>query len=352
MARALELARLADFRTSPNPMVGAVVLDAAGNLAGEGYHHAKGSPHAEQDALAAAGPRAAGGTIYVSLEPCTHAHRSPSCADAIITAGIRRAVIATPDPDRGVDGAGIARLGAAGVETSVGVLDGPARRLNEFYIWHRQTGRPFVAAKFAMSLDGKIATAAGESRWITGPAARRQGHRLRHEYDAILVGVGTVLADDPELTARDVGPGSRQPVRVVLDSKLRTPSGSKVLGERTLIASIREGPVPGAEVITLPADSGRVALRPLLDGLGRRGLISLLVEGGAETHASFFEQGLVNKVFAYIAPKLVGGREAQGPVGGAGVALLADAVTLRDVDVVRLEEDLLITGYTAVHGNS
>ncbi len=352
MARALELARLADFRTSPNPMVGAVVLDSTGNLAGEGYHRAKGAPHAEQEALAAAGPRAAGGTIYVSLEPCTHEHRSPSCADAIIAAGVKRAVIATRDPDRRVDGAGIARLGAAGLDTSVGVLDGPARRLNEFYIWHRETGRPFVGAKFAMSLDGKIATATGESRWITGPAARRHGHRLRHEYDAILVGVGTILADDPELTARDAGPDSRRPVRVVLDSKLRTPPGSKVLGERTLVASIREGAISGGEVITLPADSGRVALEPLLDALGRRGLMSLLVEGGAETHASFFKRGLVNKVFAYVAPKLVGGREAPGPVGGAGVARLADSVTLHDMEVVRLEEDLLVTGYTDVHGDS
>jgi diaminohydroxyphosphoribosylaminopyrimidine deaminase/5-amino-6-(5-phosphoribosylamino)uracil reductase len=352
MARALELARLADFRTSPNPMVGAVVLDREAALAGEGYHRRKGEPHAEQVALAAAGERARGGTIYVNLEPCTHAHRAPACADAIIEAGIKRAVVALQDPDTRMRGTGIARLRAAGVDTSVGTLDEPARKLNEFYLWHRETGRPFVAAKFAMSLDGKIATAAGESRWITGETARRHGHRLRHEHDAILVGLNTVLADDPQLTARDAGTDARQPIRVVLDSQLRTPATARVFGEHTLVASLRAGELAGAEVLTLPADGGRVALEPLLDELGRRGVISLLVEGGAETHASFMSRGLVNKVYAYIAPRLIGGRKAPGPVGGAGVQHLSEAVHLHDTELVMLDEDWLITGYVDVHRHS
>ena len=351
MARALELARKADYRTSPNPMVGAVVLDPDGQLAGEGHHRRKGEPHAEQEALAAAGGRARAGTIFTTLEPCTHAHRSPSCAEAIIEAGIARVVVAVArDPDLRVHGSGIARLRAAGLEVEVGVLEDAAIRLNEFYSWHRRTGRPFVAAKFATSLDGKIATASGDSRWITGPAARQHGHTLRHIYDAILVGVGTVIADDPQLTTRDAGPNPRQPLRIVLDSSLRTPRAARVLGAKTLIASTRSGRLDPAEVLTLPAGpDGRVALEPLLEELGRRGVISLLVEGGGETHASFLSRGLVNKVYAYIAPILIGGRSAPSPFSGQGAARLADAARLQDVGVVTLDGDLLITGYLDVH---
>ena len=352
MTRALELARLADYRTSPNPMVGAVVLDVNGELVGEGFHRRKGEPHAEQEALAAAGDRAAGGTIYVNLEPCPHAHRTAPCADAIVAADIRHAVIAIEDPDDRVRGAGVERLRAAGIETTIGTLADPARRLNEFYIWHRRTGRPFVSLKFAMSLDGKIATASGESRWITGPAARRHGHRLRHMHDAILVGVNTVLADDPQLTTRDGDTDPRQPFRIVLDSQLRTPKTAKVLGDKAIIASLRHGELPGAEVMALPADGERVALEPLLDELGRRGILSVLVEGGSETHASFIGKGLVNKVYAYIAPKVIGGHAAPAPVGGPGISRLADALALREVEVVKLDEDLLVSGYVDVHRDS
>ncbi len=346
MARALALAREADYRTSPNPMVGAVVLDQDGAVAGEGFHRRKGELHAEQVALIAAGDRARGGTMFTNLEPCTHAHRSPACADAIISGGIRRAVIAIGnDPDRRVAGAGVARLRAAGLEVSVGVLEAEALRLNEFYVWHRRTGRPFVSLKYAMTLDGRIATAAGESRWITGEAARRHGHRLRHMHDAILVGINTVVADDPELTARDAGPDARQPIRIVLDSQVRTPPHARVLGERTLIASRKARSIAGAEVLELPSNDGRVAIEALLDELGRRNVISLLVEGGAETHASFLTQGLANKVYAYIAPKLIGGRGAPGPVGGQGVARLADALQLRNTERTALGDDFLIAGY-------
>lgn len=349
-ARALELAAKADYRTSPNPMVGAVVLDAEGRLAGEGYHRAKGEPHAEEEALAAAGDHARGGTIFINLEPCTHAHRSPCCADLVIDSGVRRAVISMADPDERMRGAGVQALERAGIETSLGVHEGRALRLNEFYVKHRLTRRPFVSAKFASSLDGRIATRTGESRWITGEAARAQSHRLRHQHDAILVGINTITADDPELTTRIEGHDSRQPLRVVLDSQLRIRQSARVVGPNTLIATTKSGRVGAAEVLKLPAGTdGRVSLPALLDELGRRDLISLLVEGGGEVHASFFASNLVDKVYAYLAPILIGGREAPSPLGGTGVEHLADAHRLTDLDVARLGDDLLVTGYVDVH---
>ncbi|TMC98074.1 MAG: bifunctional diaminohydroxyphosphoribosylaminopyrimidine deaminase/5-amino-6-(5-phosphoribosylamino)uracil reductase RibD [Chloroflexi bacterium] len=352
-ARAIELASRADFRTSPNPMVGAVVLDSDGLVAGEGYHRGPGSPHAEEEALAAAGERARGGTLYVNLEPCSHAHRTPSCAQALIEAGVRRVVLSMADPDERVQGAGIAMLEGAGVEMSIGTHEERARRLNEFYVKHRRTGRPFVSAKFAMSLDGKIATRTGESRWITGEEARAHGHRLRHQHDAILVGINTVIADDPELTVRLDVEDVRQPLRVVVDSQLRIRQSARVVGANTLIATTRTGRVGAAEVLRLPAEAGdRVSLPALLEELGNRKLLSLLVEGGGELHAAFVNQGLVDKVYAYVAPMVIGGREAIGPVGGKGVERLSDAIRLREIDFARLGDDVLISGYVDVHRDS
>ena len=352
-ARAIELARQADYGTSPNPMVGAVVVDAGGLVAGEGFHRQAGEAHAEEEALAAAGERARGGTLYVNLEPCPHAHRTPSCAQAAIDAGITRVVVSMTDPDERVRGTGLRMLESAGIETEVGVLEDRASRLNEFYVKHRLTGRPFVSAKFAMSLDGKIATRTGESRWITGEEARAHAHRLRHEHDAILVGVNTVMADDPELTVRLEGDSWRQPLRIVLDSQLKIRQSARIVGPNALIATTRPGRVGSTEVLRLPAAAdGRVSLPALLDELGRRGTLSLLVEGGGEVHASFFAAGLVDKVHAYVAPRLIGGREAPGPLGGPGVDHLAAATHLSEVDFVRLGDDLLITGYVDVHRDS
>jgi diaminohydroxyphosphoribosylaminopyrimidine deaminase/5-amino-6-(5-phosphoribosylamino)uracil reductase len=349
-ARALELAQKADYRTSPNPMVGAVVLDREGHLAGEGFHRAAGQPHAEQEALAQAGDRAKGGTLYVNLEPCTHAHRNPSCADAVVEAGIYRAVISMTDPDVRVRGAGVRVLESAGIRTSVGGHEERALRLNEFYVKHRLTGRPFVTAKFAMSLDGKIATRTGESRWITGEESRRHAHRLRHQHDAILVGIKTVIADDPELTARLDGEDARQPLRIVLDSQLRIRQSARVVGANTLIATTRQGHVGLAEVLQLPAGrEGRVDLPALLDELGKRNILSVLVEGGGEVHAALFAANLVDKIHAYVAPKLIGGRDAPGPLGGMGIERLDDAVGLKDFDITRLGDDMLITAYLDVH---
>jgi diaminohydroxyphosphoribosylaminopyrimidine deaminase / 5-amino-6-(5-phosphoribosylamino)uracil reductase len=351
MTHAIELARAADYRTSPNPMVGAVVLDSAGNFAGEGFHAAKGSPHAEELALAAAGRKAEGGTIYVNLEPCTHSHRPTPCAEAIVAAGVERVVVAMRDPDERVRGAGIQRLESAGLRVDVGTCAAAAERLNEFYVVHRTTGRPFVSLKFAMSLDGKIATRTGQSRWITGEQSRNHGHQLRHMHDAILVGVNTVIKDDPQLTTRINGnPGARQPLRVVLDTHLRTPKTARVLGERTLIATASAGEMECAEVLRLPpGPDGRVPIEALLDELGQRGILSLLVEGGAQTHAAFLAAGLVNKVYAYIAPILVGGIEAPGPIAGAGVEGLSDALRLNDTSVASFGDDILFSGYVDVH---
>ncbi len=345
-ARALELAAEADYRTSPNPMVGAVVLDRDGRLAGQGFHHAKGEPHAEEEALNAAGDRARGGTLYVNLEPCIHSHRDPCCADMVVASGIARTVISMTDPDPRVRGAGVSALQKGGVSVELGVHEQRALRLNEFYVTHRLTGRPFVTVKFAMSLDGKTATRTADARWISGEESRTHSHRLRHRHDAILVGINTVIADDPELTARLEGEDVRQPLRIVLDSQLRIRQSARVVGANTLIATTRGGRVGLAEVVKLPAGTdGRVSLPALLDELGRRNVISLLVEGGAEVHGALFDQGLVDKVCVYIAPKVIGGTDAREAVGGHGVERLADATRLREIDVARLGEDVLVTGY-------
>ncbi|TMG64405.1 MAG: bifunctional diaminohydroxyphosphoribosylaminopyrimidine deaminase/5-amino-6-(5-phosphoribosylamino)uracil reductase RibD [Chloroflexi bacterium] len=349
-ARALELALSADFRTSPNPMVGAVVLDREGQIAGEGYHKGPGQPHAEQEALAQAGESAKGGTLYINLEPCTHAHRTPNCADAVIESGIYRTVISMTDPDERVRGAGVKALESARVRVDVGMHEDRAMRLNEFYVKHRLTGRPFVTAKFAMSLDGKIATRTGESRWISGEESRLHAHRLRHQHDAVLVGINTVITDNPELTTRLDGEGVRQPLRIVVDSQLRIRQSARVVGPNTVIATTRGGRVGLAEVVKLPATGdGRVSLPDLMDELGRRNVISVLVEGGAEIHAAMLSEQLVDKVFAYVGPKLIGGREAPGPLGGKGVERLAEATGLHDLDVTRLGDDFLISGYVNVH---
>ncbi len=324
MTRALELAAQADYRTSPNPMVGAVVLDATAEVVGEGFHERAGLPHAEAQALARSGERARGGTVYVNLEPCSHFGRTPPCVHVLIEAGVKRVVVAMPDPDERNRGRGIELLRGAGLDVEVGLAEKEATRLNEFFIKHRTTGRPFVSAKFAVSLDGKIATSTGDSKWITGEEARAHGHVLRHRHDAILVGVNTVLADDPDLTARFEG--ARQPLRIVLDGTGRTPANARVRGAGTLF------------------DAGR-ALPDLLEQLARRGVLSLLVEGGARVHGSFFDQSLVDKVYAYISPTVIGGARAPGPVAGRGAEHLADALRLVDVESTVLGRDLLVTGY-------
>jgi diaminohydroxyphosphoribosylaminopyrimidine deaminase/5-amino-6-(5-phosphoribosylamino)uracil reductase len=353
MHEALRLARLGAGATSPNPMVGAVVV-ASGRIVGRGFHPRAGAPHAEVFALGEAAAAARDATLYVTLEPCVHQGRTPPCTDAIVGAGIRRVVVAMLDPDRRVSGSGLRRLAESGVETRVGVAESEARRLNEAYIKHRTTGLPFVTAKWAMTLDGRIATRSGDSRWISSDASRAVVHELRAGSDAILAGIGTVLRDDPALTAR-TGAAPRNPRRVVLDSTLRVPPRARVLtrdGTPVLVATTtRARPAArrtleamGVEVLVADGPDGRVDLGVLLRELGRRDVLTLLVEGGSAVHGAFMDAGLVDKVLIFIGPQIVGG-PAPGPVGGAGVDALSRAWRLARVAVRRLDDDVVIEGY-------
>src|SRR5512144_1741104 len=296
MRMALRLAARAKGRTSPNPMVGAVVVKN-GKVVATGYHHRAGEPHAEAIALGKAGRKAKGATLYVTLEPCSHTDkRTPPCTPMVMQSGVKRLVIAMIDPNPRVSGGGVKTLRRAGLEVVTGVLEAEARKLNEAFIKHITTGMPFVTLKIAQTLDGKIATASGESKWITGEKARREGHLLRDVSDAILVGVNTVLTDNPSLTARI--PAGRDPLRVIVDSGLRIRVDARVITQRsqaaTLIATVADAPKAkitrlqeaGAQVLIVKSAQGRVDLRDLMRQLGRKGIISVLVEGGPEIHAS------------------------------------------------------------------
>jgi diaminohydroxyphosphoribosylaminopyrimidine deaminase/5-amino-6-(5-phosphoribosylamino)uracil reductase len=355
MGEALELARSCDYATSPNPMVGAVII-RDGEIVGRGRTAPAGGPHAEVTALREAGEAARGATLVVSLEPCCHQGRTPPCTEAVVAAGISRCVAAMPDPNPQVSGSGLEALRRAGIEVTVGVGSEAARLLNEQYLRWVTAGVPFVTAKFASSLDGRIATASGESHWITGDAARHLGHLLRHRHDAVLVGVGTVLADDPELSTRLEGTVARQPIRVVLDSRLSVPPAARVIGSdgRCLIATGSGAPAAarraleaaGARVIPFtPGADGRVPLGEVLKLLAEEERISVLVEGGARVHGSVFDQELADRVVAYIAPRVVGGERAPSAVAGRGVARLAAAAPLTGVTVERAGDDIVVSGY-------
>ncbi len=354
MKLALRLAGKGSGWVSPNPMVGAVVVQA-GKVAGQGYHRRLGAPHAEVEALRQAGAAAKGADLYVTLEPCNHQGRTPPCTRAILAAGVGRVVIATRDPNPRVTGDGAGFLASRGVAVEIGLLEAEARRLNEAYFKAVTTGLPFVVAKAACSLDGKIATATGESQWLTAASTRTFAHRLRHQVDAILVGIGTILADDPRLTTRL--PHTKDPIRIILDSQLRLPLSARVINPdspaSTWVVCRDQAPKErmkalqqlGVEILTMPEEAGLIALRPLLEFLGERQVQSLLVEGGAETLGSFFDQKMVDKFYFFYAPKFLGGRNALGVLGGKGVARLQDALPARDLTLRRLGPDLVITGY-------
>jgi diaminohydroxyphosphoribosylaminopyrimidine deaminase/5-amino-6-(5-phosphoribosylamino)uracil reductase len=355
MSLAIDEARGARGFTSPNPSVGAIVV-TNGLLAGRGHTQPPGGPHAEVMALHDAGERARGGVMYVTLEPCNTWGRTPPCTRALIEAGISAVHCALIDPDPRVRGRGVAELRAAGIRVIVGEMAGEAARTIEDFIVHRTLGRPLVVVKFAASLDGRIASVSGDARWISGPVARAWVHRQRAMLDAIMAGSGTVLADDPLLTARpEDSPPARQPLRVVVDGRGRLPVTSKVLGREapTLVATTEASPVSwrravaatGAEVVVLPPDpAGGVDLEALLGELGRRQIMSVLVEGGATLLGALFDAGLVDKVQAVIAPLIIGGA-APVAVAGHGATRMADALRLLDLSVDRLGEDVLVTGY-------
>ena len=355
MRRALALADGVLGQTSPNPAVGAVLV-RDGRVVGEGATAPPGGAHAEAAAIRAAGADARGATLYVTLEPCPLQGRTPPCTDAIRAAGIAEVVVAAGDADPRVDGRGLQALQQAGVAVRGGDGVRQAARHYAAYTHHRRSGRPYVIAKYAASLDGRIATNSGDAHWISGPEARAWSHTLRLRHDAILVGVATALQDDPQLTARgDAAVGARQPLRLVLDSGGRLPARARLLGDQevapTVIACTSRAPAAwraaieatGARVVEFPQQDGRVALAPLLDWLGAEGIVSLIVEGGGRVHGAFFDARLVQRVHAVIAPIVIGGAAAPA-VAGTGADRLCDAVQLCDVSVRELGRDLLVTG--------
>lgn len=340
---ALELAKKAKGLTSPNPCVGAVIVKN-GRIVGKGYHKKAGWPHAELYALKEAGKKAKGATLYVSMEPCRHYGRTPPCVNFIISAGIKRVVAAMKDPNPLNNGKGLSILRKHGVKTEVGVLEAEARKLNEPFIKYITKKMPFVIVKVAQSIDGKIATKTGDSKWITGAKARAFTHRMRKEADAIIVGARTVLKDDPLLTARikgkDINQPSttgleRQPLRIILSGKSKIPASARVLnseGGQAIIAKARK-------------NNGRVDVKSLLKELAKEGVSSVLIEGGGETIASAFEAKVVDKVYFFIAPKVIGGRDATTSVEGPGIAKVGKAIGIKDMTVRKIGDDFLIEGY-------
>jgi len=353
------LARLGRGWTSPNPVVGAVIVKAE-KIVGHGWHKEFGGPHAESMALQAAGEAARGATLYCTLEPCNHTGKTPPCAPAVIQAGITRVVLGAPDPNP-VAAGGLAALRSAGIDVSTGVCEDECRRLNAPFFKHVATGLPLVSVKWAMSADGKIATAQRDSKWITGTAARALAQRLRAQHDAVLVGIGTVLADAPRLNCRvpgvpNAGKGPKQPRRVILDACARTPleaplwtapdagpvivaCGSAAPAEG--VAALR---AKGADIIQCQAEQGRLPLKEVLAALAERGVLSVLIEGGGEVLGSVLDAGLADMGYVFIAPKIIGGREGIPAVGGTGAARVAEAQTFRDAKVRVLGKDVFISG--------
>jgi len=357
MRRALDLAAQGRGRVEPNPMVGCVVARGA-EIVGEGYHTRYGAPHAEVEALRVAGKRAAGATAYVTLEPCCHHGKTPPCTDALLAAGVARVVYALDDPFPLVAGGGAARLRAAGVEIESGVHSDEARRLNAPYLKLLTKKRPWVVAKWAMTLDGKLAAASGDSRWISGEASRGVVHELRGRCDAVVVGAGTAAADDPLLTVRlpQGASPARTPLRIVVDDRATLRLDSQLARTAhdvpVLVAAAAAAPTEqvaalraaGCEVVELSGASRAERLAQLLDELGRRRFTNVLVEGGGTLLGALFDLDEVDEVHAFIAPKLIGGAHATTPLAGAGLAKMAEARALDDVEIRQLGDDVYLSG--------
>lgn len=350
MAYAITLAEKARGWTSPNPLVGCVIVKN-GNIIAEGYHQKAGSWHAERNAILNFEEDLTGATAYVTLEPCCHHGRTPPCSELLIERGIKKVFIGSRDPNPLVSGKGAAQLRAAGIEVVEDFMRTECDALNPIFFHYIQTKRPYVLLKYGMTADGKIATYTGNSKWITGEAARANVQKSRHEYSAIMVGVETVLADDPMLNSRMEN--AKQPVRIVCDSQLRTPLDSQLVQTarqyRTIIATLNndakkqaEYTACGVEILVTGERDKRVDLADLLQKLGELGIDSLLIEGGSQLNFSVLEQGLVNRVHCYIAPKLIGGKAAKTPIGGKGIGELAQAVKLRLKSTELLGEDILL----------
>ena len=358
MKDALRQARKGLGRTSPNPAVGAVVVKD-GRVIARGYHRRAGLPHAEVEALDRAGRNAEGATLYVTLEPCNHQGRTPPCTEAILSRGIRHVVVGMKDPNPDVAGGGCEFLARNGVRVTTGVLEAECRRLNEAFIHFVTRRRPFVMVKSALTLDGWTATATGHSRWITNEQSRAFVHRLRDRCDAVMVGLGTVLSDDPALTTRLKRGNGRDPMRIIVDTHLRTPPDAKILNHcsdaETCIAA---GPAvapdhrkvydrPGVSVLTCPLKNGRIDLAVLMDMLGKMSVTSLLVEGGAAVVGSLIREGLVDKFYVFKAPKILGGGDGVPMASGPGPRTMEGALLLRDIRIRRFGDDLLLIGYPA-----
>ena len=359
MNLALELAKKGAGWTSPNPMVGAVIVKD-GEIIGEGWHERCGDLHAERNALKHCTADPAGATMYVTLEPCCHTGRQPPCVEAIIEAKIARVVIASPDPNSLVAGKGVEILRSHGIDVTEGVLLEECDRVNDVFFHYIRTGLPFVALKWAMTMDGKIAACTGDSKWVTGPEARAHVQTLRNRYRAILVGIGTVLADDPMLNCRMEG--GRDPIRIICDANLRTPLCSQVVQTAKQVPTVivtccKDNHKPyldaGCHVFYCPSDEENIDIKRLMELLGANDVDSVLVEGGGTMHWSFLKAGLVNKVYTYIAPKLVGGRDAKSPIEGEGFPYMASALPLVNTQIRPIGGDILLESEVSpdVYGN-
>ena len=358
MRRALELARKGEGHTSPNPMVGCVVVKD-GRIISEGYHEKYGEFHAERNALTRCTEDTAGADLYVTLEPCCHQGKTPPCTDIIIEKKIARVFVGSMDSNPLVAGKGVQILRDHGIYVETGILDAECRKLNEVFYHYIATKTPFVVMKYAMTLDGKIACATGDSKWVTGEIARTQVHRMRGRYRGIMVGIGTVLADDPMLNCRVEG--GVDPVRIICDSNLHIPTESQIVKTasdiETIVAcsqealeserkqeKIRRLKEAGIQIIGTKGAHG-VNLMELMKMLGGQNIDSILLEGGGTLNASALEDGIVNKVYAYIAGKLIGGMDARSPVEGMGIDRMADAITLQNMEIEKLGDDFCIVGY-------